>query len=104
MQQIRSLMDRQVGVLRDEAGLQHAIGRLRALTRDGSAVGAYDMALVALLIATAAYTRRESRGAHQRLDHPALMPEQHTEQTLDQVLHIAAQIDTKTNAPVRRVA
>jgi aspartate oxidase len=60
--------------------------------------------LVSLLIATAAYSRNESRGAHQRLDHPHLLPEQHTEMSLDQVLRIAGEIDNQTAAPARRVA
>jgi aspartate oxidase len=60
--------------------------------------------LVSLMIATAAYRRQESRGAHQRLDYPHMMPEQHTEITLDQALRIAAQISNETAAPARRVA
>ena len=59
--------------------------------------------LVGLMIAVSAYRRNESRGAHQRLDHPDLRPEQHTEITLDQALRLAAEID-ETAAPARRVA
>ncbi|PVE21350.1 L-aspartate oxidase [Microvirga sp. KLBC 81] len=102
--QIRSIMDRQAGVLRDEAGLRAAICHFRAQAVEGHTAGGCDAALVCLLIATAAYTRQESRGSHQRLDHPDLMPEQHTETTLDQALRIAAEIDNRTAAPVRRVA
>jgi aspartate oxidase len=60
--------------------------------------------LVSLMIATAAYSRNESRGAHQRLDHPHLLPEQHTEMTVDQALDLAAEINSETAAPARRVA
>ena len=97
------IMDRQVGVLRDRAGLQDAIGRLRALMRNGSAADGPAAAMVGLMIAVSAYHRNESRGAHQRLDYPDLRPEQHTEITLDQALRLAAEID-ETAAPVRRVA
>jgi aspartate oxidase len=60
--------------------------------------------LASLMIATAAYRRNESRGAHQRLDHPEPVPEHHAEMTLDQALRIAAEIDNETAVPVRRVA
>jgi L-aspartate oxidase len=103
LQQIRSIMDQQVGVLRDGAGLQDAIGGLRALMRNGSASDEPAAAMVGLMIAISAYRRNESRGAHQRLDHPELKPEQHTEITLNQALRLAAEID-ETAAPVRRVA
>jgi L-aspartate oxidase len=104
LRQIRSVMDRQVGVLRDSAGLQQAIRHFRSLMDEGHSTGLRDAILISLLIATAAYTRQESRGAHQRLDHPDLMPEQHTETTLDQALRIAAGIDNEAGIPARRVA
>ena len=96
-------MDRQVGVLRDGAGLQDAIGRLRALMRNGRAAEVRAAGMVGLMIAMSAYRRNESRGAHQRLDHLELRPEQHTEITLGQALRLAAEID-ETAAPARRVA
>jgi L-aspartate oxidase len=104
LRRIRSVMDRQVGVLRDAAGLQEAARHFSALTHETRSTCERDAALVSLLIATAAYSRNESRGAHQRLDHPHLLPEQHTEMGLDQALRIAAQIDNQTAAPARRVA
>ncbi|QRM33555.1 L-aspartate oxidase [Microvirga sp. VF16] len=104
LQRVRSHMDRHVGVLRDEAGLRSAIWRFRALLREADSLGERDAALVSLLITASAYSRHESRGAHQRLDYPHMMPGQHTEMTLDQVLRIAAEIDNKTDAPARRVA
>jgi len=102
--EIRSVMDRQVGVLRDATGLQQAVRHFSALTRDAHATGLRDPTLVSLMIAVAAYARKESRGSHQRLDHPGLMPEQHSEMTLDQALGIAAEIDDETAPPARRVA
>jgi aspartate oxidase len=101
---IRSQMDRQVGVLRDAAGLTDAICHFRALVYEAHSTGERDAALVSLMIAVSAYSRQESRGAHQRLDHPHMMPEQHTEITLNQALRLAAEIDSETAAPARRVA
>ncbi|MBI4921309.1 MAG: L-aspartate oxidase [Devosia nanyangense] len=62
---LRALMDRCVGVARDDAGLREAVCDLAsaAFGRDGD-----DHTLTALLIAVSALNRRESRGAHRR--HP----------------------------------
>lgn len=72
---IRGLMERQVGVVRDAAGL----GAVAALTPEAESC---DAALVALLIARGALDRQESRGAHWRSDHPHLAAATHTETTL----------------------
>ncbi|WP_457090410.1 L-aspartate oxidase [Microvirga sp. P5_D2] len=103
LSQIRSRMDRQVGVRRDAAGLTDAIRHLRARVHEVPSPDERDAALVSLMIAVCAHSRRESRGAHQRLDHPARMPGEHTEITLDQALRLAAEIE-ETAAPTRRVA
>jgi L-aspartate oxidase len=71
---VRHLMSERVGVLRDRAELTVAIESLRQLSfGDGPAA---DPALAALLIATAALQRRESRGGHCRLDYPAHSPDE----------------------------
>jgi L-aspartate oxidase len=57
-----------VGVVRDGVGLSQAVERLTDLVQRGGP--AADPALAGLLIATAALCRAESRGAHQRADHP----------------------------------
>lgn len=102
--QIRLHMERQVGVLRDAAGLADAICHFREWLHEAHSTSEREAALVSLMIAVSAASRRESRGAHQRLDHPARAPEQHTEITLSQALRIAAEIDSETAAPARRVA
>ncbi len=62
--QVRRIMSRDVGVLRDAAGLERAVAELSPLAQ-GS-----DAALLALMIARAALGRCESRGGHFRTDHP----------------------------------
>jgi L-aspartate oxidase len=104
LSEIRLVMDQHVGVLRDAAGLQQALRPLCEFIRGERTAAVGDAVLVSLLIATAAYTRQESRGAQQRLDYPGLTLQQHTEITLDQALRIAAEIDTEMAAPARRVA
>jgi aspartate oxidase len=86
---LRRQMDRDVAVVRDAAGLQRAIRDFWfALTES-----AQDATLAALLIAVSAERRRESRGAHQRADHPRRsgMP-RHTEITLTEALESAREL------------
>ena len=80
----RAVLERCVGVLRDEARLAEAITALRPGAED------HDARLVALLIAWSAYRRTESRGGHHRTDHPRPGRGGHTVLTLDQAL---AEID-----------
>ncbi len=97
--EIRALMDASVGVLRDTDGLTRAVQRLHVLAADGGD----DSAIVALMVATGALLREESRGGHCRVDFPATEAMgRHSETTLDATLHIA---DALAGAhPARRVA
>ena len=63
---VRGAVSRGLGVLRDEVGLRSTIGALLPLA--GGAGQAADPALVALMLAVAAWRRRERRGAHWRTD------------------------------------
>ena len=68
---LRDTMYFEVGVERNEAGLEAAIARLGAL---GAATGSDDLrdaATVGGLVARAALRRRETRGSHVRSDFPA---------------------------------
>jgi L-aspartate oxidase len=65
---VRDLMDRDVGVIRDHAGLERAIAQLSDWRRAASGTAAEPALGVALLIARSALKRRESRGAHWRAD------------------------------------
>ncbi len=81
---IRAVMETRVGVVRDAAGLSDALGDLAPLAQAGC-----DAALVGLAVAAAALSRRESRGAHWRSDHPDQAPARHTQMTLAQILAAA---------------
>jgi L-aspartate oxidase len=96
--QIRRLMDRAVGVIRDEAALQNAVVRLDGLAaRDGAISPSANVALVGLLIAAAALWRTESRGAHFRRDYPCTAPQwqRHIDLTLDDARALAASLRTE---------
>jgi L-aspartate oxidase len=92
--QVRKIMTRHVGVLRDAAGLGGALRELLALR--AKALATQDLGLrnrteAALLIAASAYRRRESRGGHYRTDFPASDPTQAHRSfiTLDEALRLA---------------
>jgi len=66
---VRDIASRDLGVVRDQAGVDRAISGLLPLT--AGAGPSSDPALVALAIAVFARLREESRGAHARGDFPA---------------------------------
>ncbi|MDD3181650.1 MAG: L-aspartate oxidase [Alphaproteobacteria bacterium] len=67
---VRALMTAHVGLRRSQTGLEQAIESL-SLMKETSR-----HAQVGLMVAKAALARRESRGAHDRLDYPELDPQQ----------------------------
>jgi L-aspartate oxidase len=69
---LRGPISETLGVVRERAGLEQAVGHLQPLAFNGG--GAADPALVALMIATAALAREESRGGHWRADFPQASP------------------------------
>jgi L-aspartate oxidase len=96
---LRNLMARHVGVQRDAQGLARALGEIAKLEHEARAPAMRNLATTALLVAAAAFARRESRGAHFRLDHPAADPAQarRTFITLADALAIAE--DARERAP-----
>jgi L-aspartate oxidase len=77
--EIRAVMNRDVGVVRNQAGLEHAVATLSALRRKTAGTAAEDSVSLALLIARAAERRKESRGAHFRSDAlPQTEPPRHS--------------------------
>jgi L-aspartate oxidase len=74
VKRLRAMMSAHVGVIRHSDGLAEAVRSFAALERDATSIAVRNMATSALLVAAAAWTRCESRGAHFRIDHPADVP------------------------------
>jgi L-aspartate oxidase len=71
---LRAMMTSHVGVIRDGDRLAEALRAFAAIERDTGNIALRNMATTALLVAASAWARRESRGAHYRIDHPAEKP------------------------------
>jgi L-aspartate oxidase len=71
---LRAMMTSHVGVIRDGERLAEAVRAFAAIERDTGNVALRNMTTTALLVATSAWTRCESRGAHYRLDYPIERP------------------------------
>jgi L-aspartate oxidase len=77
VQALRQLMARHVAVIRSRDGLVHAVGEIAAMERASAHMPSLrNMAVTALMIATAALRRAESRGGHYRADFPKSDPAQ----------------------------
>jgi L-aspartate oxidase len=70
VRELRQIMSRHVGVIRNGEGLAAALARISGIERDTQSPSLRNMATAALLVAAAAFARRESRGAHERSDYP----------------------------------
>jgi L-aspartate oxidase len=68
--ELRATMSADVGVIRDGDGLARALAKIARLECTATTPALRNMATAALLIAAAAFRRRESRGAHCRSDYP----------------------------------
>jgi L-aspartate oxidase len=90
---LRSIMTEHVGVIREGEGLARALEALARIERTTASRTLRNMATAALLVAAAAWQRRESRGGHFRSDYPGRDPAQakRTFITLAQARAIAAQ-------------
>ncbi len=94
LKDLRGLMSRHAGVIRDQDGLKLLIRELVGLERKRARVRFSNIVATAKLIAVGAYLRTESRGAHMRADHPT--PEEalrrRTYLTLKEADRIAAEL------------
>ncbi|HKA72939.1 MAG TPA: L-aspartate oxidase [Xanthobacteraceae bacterium] len=99
--ELRQLMTAHVGVIRTDAGLAHALREIGRIERESASPALRNMAVAALVIAAAAWRRRESRGGHYRSDHPAAdaAQGQRTFLTLDQARALARQATEGRHAP-----
>ena len=71
---LRAMMTSHVGVIRDGDRLAEAVRAFADIERDCGNIALRNMATTALLVATSAWIRRESRGAHYRIDCPVEQP------------------------------
>ncbi|MDO8400473.1 MAG: L-aspartate oxidase [Bradyrhizobium sp.] len=71
---LRAMMTSHVGVIGDGDRLAGAIRAFADIERQCGNVALRNMATTALLVAASAWTRRESRGAHYRIDCPVEKP------------------------------
>ncbi|MES2197712.1 MAG: L-aspartate oxidase [Pseudomonadota bacterium] len=94
--QLRAMMTSHVGVIRDGNRLAEAVRAFADIERNCGNVAERNMATTALLIAASAWTRRESRGAHYRIDYPVERPApaRRTMTTLAAAREIAASLAT----------
>ncbi|MBY6242451.1 L-aspartate oxidase [Methylosinus sp. Sm6] len=70
VEELRDTMARDVGVIRDRAGLTRALAAILRLEAATASAEFRNMTTAALLATSAALARRESRGAHFRADFP----------------------------------
>lgn len=100
---LRAMMSAHVGVIRDGDGLAQAVRHFAMIEREAGSSVLRNMATSALLVAAAAWIRRESRGAHFRSDHPADNPAlaQRTMTTLAAAREVAESLNER---PLPRIA
>ncbi len=97
---LRAIMTSHVGVIRHGDRLAEAVRSFAAIERDTGNIALRNMATAALLVATSAWARRESRGAHHRSDDPAENPAlaHRTMTTLVAAREIAASLSERASA------
>ena len=91
---LRETMASQVGVERSESSLRAALWSLQEIKAGAPSPALKNMVTAALLITVGAFARKESRGAHFRLDYPERVASKphHTYLTLDRARQIVADV------------
>jgi len=91
---LREAMSTHVGVIRDAEGLAKAIRIFGEIEASSQSPALRNMVTAALLVATSAYVREESRGAHFRSDFPQTDPAlaRRTMTTLSAARHVASDL------------
>lgn len=75
-QKLRAVMQNNVGVLRNETGLKHALAELYRLEKAAGSIAPFaNMVVAAQLVTLAALQRQESRGGHSRTDFGDIAPQ-----------------------------
>jgi L-aspartate oxidase len=97
---LRAMMTSHVGVVRHGDRLAEAVRAFAAIERDTGNIALRNMATTALLVAASAWARRESRGAHYRIDYPVEKPAlaHRTMTTLVAAREIAASLSERATA------
>lgn len=98
--ELRETMTSCVGVVRDANGLKSALRKIAELeSANMSSVSFLNMTATATLIAAAALSRQESRGAHKRSDFPDTLPGegQRSKLTLKDAMKIRSDICEETS-------
>jgi L-aspartate oxidase len=100
---LRTVMTSHVGAIRHGDRLAEAVRAFAAIERGTGNIALRNMATTALLVAASAWARRESRGAHYRIDYPTEKPTlaHRTMTTLAAAREIAASLSER--APARTV-
>lgn len=99
---LRALMTSHVGVIRDGDDLADAIRTLSMMEDSVGNIALRNMVTTALIVATAAWSRRESRGGHYRSDHRSAEPAlaRRTMTTLDEARRVATSIGQAASSRV----
>jgi L-aspartate oxidase len=97
---LRAMMTSHVGVVRHGDRLAEAVRAFAAIERDTANIALRNMATTAVLVAASAWARRESRGAHYRIDYPTEKPAlaHRTMTTLVAAREIAASLSERATA------
>lgn len=97
---VKRVMWERVGILRDKESLQRAISEFEQIERSNLSTSSRNFVTLALLVARAAFWRKESRGGHFRSDYP----EQHEEWRVHSIQRQGSEIGSSKQMDFQSVA